>query len=633
MSIGMLALAAIAGCEVLLGIDDKTIVPAEPVPDQPDGGGMLDGCPIGFEECAEDGTRCETEVATSREHCGGCRRPCGGVCTAGDCLAPPEEGLVLWLRGDEGLEASGDALRWRDQQSGEDAVANEPGSVPAKVEGGVWPAGPAVHFDGDDRLAIPTPESTLSDGFTFAIAMRPDTARVFDGLFYLGAPGNVDSIAVMRELTTDRARVSIQNGIVFNPAVWWEGIVQSFGGFTTPGPPEILVAIQDPGDATISFYRDGKIVPKDWGDAPLPHAVVRTIGYLGWVPSGEPDPGWQYFEGTIAEVLLYERAIDAGERRTLEEYLAGKLDIPLATPAPTGPVEILAEEQSIPAAVAVHGAAIAWPNEEGGQIMLRDEDGVRVVFADTARRPDAVALDESHAYWVDRSGRIARVPREGGVEEAFDLHGELKGIAVSDDIAAAAGFMPDGQLGALVWCSKSEWTSPTAIALPYGSGPVAIDATHIYFALHGDGADARSVRRVPKGAVDLSEQEILATNLVWANTVAVDDEFVYFTDDGAIKRVSKSEPLAVTNLTPSLPYPRGLTVDERFVYYTSCIEEGTIGRVPKDGGPFESIATGQPWPRGIEVMGAYLVWTNSDGTVARAPKRPWGGPVSEGRGE
>jgi hypothetical protein len=72
-------------------------------------------------------------------------------------------------------------------------------------------------------------------------------------------------------------------------------------------------------------------------------------------------------------------------------------------------------------------------------------------------------------------------------------------------------------------------------------------------------------------------------------------------------------------------YGQDLALDADYVY-VSAFDHGTISRVPKAGGPVETIATGQVGAYAIALAGDDVYWTNYDaGVVARAPKA--GGPT------
>jgi hypothetical protein len=156
-----------------------------------------------------------------------------------------------------------------------------------------------------------------------------------------------------------------------------------------------------------------------------------------------------------------------------------------------------------PAAIATGG--------KGGAFFLTDRDGwvyrkdARAPLAQLARggRPGALAVDETHAYWLDASdGSIVRASQQG------------------DDVPQT---LFDGAV------------RPAGLAL---------DATHVYWTARGDcermpSCWSGSVTRIDKAG--RGEPEVVAEGPWPVFDVAVDDIAIYFTTGpaGAVYRVAK----------------------------------------------------------------------------------------------
>jgi sugar lactone lactonase YvrE len=83
--------------------------------------------------------------------------------------------------------------------------------------------------------------------------------------------------------------------------------------------------------------------------------------------------------------------------------------------------------------------------------------------------------------------------------------------------------------------------------------------------------------------------------------------------------------------------PASVTADATYVYWTNTGthgDDGTLMRVPIEGGELTLLATGQAGPAGIAVDATYVYWTNSfSGTVMKMPLRGPGAPITLATGQ
>ncbi len=113
--------------------------------------------------------------------------------------------------------------------------------------------------------------------------------------------------------------------------------------------------------------------------------------------------------------------------------------------------------------------------------------------SDMARRPNAIALDDTDIYWVDDGKVRARSKDEGG--------------AGPRDLVDGTGVL----------------------------AAMALDATHVYWANATEG----TILRVPKAGGDVEE---LARDQNDPEAIAVDDSFIYWTNFGRGNVVKKAKP-------------------------------------------------------------------------------------------
>ncbi len=159
---------------------------------------------------------------------------------------------------------------------------------------------------------------------------------------------------------------------------------------------------------------------------------------------------------------------------------------------------------------------------------------------------------------------------------------------------------------------------PTLLHAPAGSGDLALDQSHVYWA----NEDAGAVYRMSLQSPGTAEQLVTAARPVG---VAIDATHVYWTDRGtsapndgsvgrALKNGTKSEVLA-----SSLDSPIILTLDATHAYWTNH-GNGTVSRVAKSGGATEMLAAGKGTSNingwGVVVAGNKVIWR--DGEFLRA---------------
>jgi len=207
----------------------------------------------------------------------------------------PSAGRVLWLTGSTGVEERmGDQVEaWRDASaSGHDVVQGDGSRMPVLERYG--PGGhPTLVFDGNDSL-------TRADGMPTGSYTKVMVCAIDD----LSATNNVLSGGSQHAVyfeSSDLARM------------------YHSGPFVTSGTPVAagelvrLVATYDAQTQTGNLYQNGVLVGT--GSAP-PH--TDTGIQLGSFSGGFG------LVGRISEAMVYDRALDGGERASIEAYLTSK---------------------------------------------------------------------------------------------------------------------------------------------------------------------------------------------------------------------------------------------------------------------------------------------------------------------
>jgi hypothetical protein len=257
-------------------------------------------------------------------------------------------GLVLWLDAQQLSLAEGAALTtWTDASgAGHHAVQSNAAQRPT-WRGSAVNGRPAIRFDGiDDHLDI---GATLVPGAaarTVLFVARTNVVgnkSVID-LGHGGTPGSAFMI-------TPEYAVRVGGGNrVFRPGA--------------SSAPELGVILQGGGTtADLSAWVNGQpLTVASTGARAINTAGDGTVGGYSAAPTG-----FHCFDGDIAEILVYNRALSASERLSVAQYLAGKYGIALApTPQQLPGLRLWLDAGAV-TGVADGGALALWSDRSGAQ--------------------------------------------------------------------------------------------------------------------------------------------------------------------------------------------------------------------------------------------------------------------------
>src|SRR5207248_7973247 len=89
----------------------------------------------------------------------------------------------------------------------------------------------------------------------------------------------------------------------------------------------------------------------------------------------------------------------------------------------------------------------------------------------------------------------------------------------------------------------------------------------------------------------------------------------------------RSDGGAPTALVTNESYPRGIAIDDAFVYWVSDTDDGGVGKVAKDGGARVSLAKNQgkyaemwPWTIAVDDTAVYFVQYGLPGGAVKVNK-------------
>jgi hypothetical protein len=180
-------------------------------------------------------------------------------------------------------------------------------------------------------------------------------------------------------------------------------------------------------------------------------------------------------------------------------------------------------------------------------------------------------------------------------------------------------------LAFLVFWAGVARADPTPIELAkhvWGPTKIAVDSTHAYFLIVGDGC----VARVARGG---GKVETLACKLIAPADIAVDEQYVYWVDrghylaassDGAIYRRRKSDGKS-QQLVNGLQFPRGCVLDGELLWFVVASDSGgaRLLRVAKTGGAPTAVWSGKD-TLGLAVAADAIYLTTEGGTLHRIAK-------------
>jgi hypothetical protein len=249
-----------------------------------------------------------------------------------DMVGVPTNGLELALSASElSYEYSnGQAVRqWPNAQGPLRAALASPGRAPTFIASGLN-GKPVLRFDGaDDFYSITQGFSNFTAGMSLYIVAKPTVLQSGFKLIALGNGPGQQNIVLGRAGSTSGMQFftdSLTNGVSwFNTS---DGLIA--------GEAAAFAVHQEAGAAnTLSFAEVSKNGEPLFGQnvwvGPVLTRSVNLIGNSYWTEG--------LFQGDIAEVLVYNRLLNASEQSAVQNYLATKYDLggPPPPPPPAAP--------------------------------------------------------------------------------------------------------------------------------------------------------------------------------------------------------------------------------------------------------------------------------------------------------
>ncbi|MDR3616276.1 MAG: chitobiase/beta-hexosaminidase C-terminal domain-containing protein [Candidatus Obscuribacterales bacterium] len=235
----------------------------------------------------------------------------------------PRDDIAIWLRSDVGvMTSSSNVTNWIDSSgSGNDASQSSEANQPTIVTD-VVNSLPAIVFSGSGQyLQLPAGLADFTAGISIFIILEPTGfPRDFVRIFQFGNNINNESGIILCELT------STSYGLFTLDASGNESVVES--GLFTQNAFQLIEAIGD-GASNATLYTNG-IQGGTTRSMIAIDNVIRAGNFIGVDTSGDN----LFFEGQIAEILIYQRELTAAEQGIVELYLGNRYAVSGAVEAP-----------------------------------------------------------------------------------------------------------------------------------------------------------------------------------------------------------------------------------------------------------------------------------------------------------
>ncbi len=239
-------------------------------------------------------------------------------------------GLQLWLMSDCGIEeAAGDdaeegdgVLNWLDQSGNGNNVSNDFGGAPTYT---ITSGNPGVDFSSGSDYLRGSAVISGNTARTLFVVLNANSLAAGNGNSALSlAPNNTSGTGYSLSLESPGGTNGLALRVSGNKVM----------DYTVPTGSPVLISTQSGTGENVTdteFFVDGESVidVQSSGSATL---NTNTLGVIigGWSTDGDhvPETTWD-FDGTIHEVIVFNRELSCAEREEVEAYLANKFSIDL----------------------------------------------------------------------------------------------------------------------------------------------------------------------------------------------------------------------------------------------------------------------------------------------------------------
>lgn len=264
---------------------------------------------------------------------------------APNTIGIPRSGLITWLMANEGITlASGNVSVWNDR-SGQNNhgtqsnSSNRPGYSSSAINDLQ-----AVTFNGSSQfLSLPPGYSTFTSGASIFVVLRPNSVSAGARVIDLGNGATSDNVNIQLPTSTG-ASMYVYNGSTPSSVTSSSAI--------TLGKFQLLEAIHN-GSTTATILTNAL----QGAQSTSMNSITNTVRSSNFI--GQGSGGGNCFNGDIAEILVYNRAVTTLERSTIEAALISKYQALTAVNCPAPIISVSTASLPGPTQVAISAPAEA----------------------------------------------------------------------------------------------------------------------------------------------------------------------------------------------------------------------------------------------------------------------------------
>ena len=223
------------------------------------------------------------------------------------------ENLQLWLRADKDItvDDEGGVMFWRDQSRPEyparfTASQPDPQNRPRLKQRETLGGQPAVHFDGDHKFLQLAGQVLSGNGFTVIAVVTDESSD----------ESHREILSNWRR--ADRTTTSLFLGTTGNGRIRFSDQFNHAGDLEEPTRPLILTAIKHRQTATT--YQNRQLLSQY-------NKMTEPDLNAPYVIGAQGDLGGEYWQGDLAELLVYRRTLSEKECEQVWNYLANRYSL------------------------------------------------------------------------------------------------------------------------------------------------------------------------------------------------------------------------------------------------------------------------------------------------------------------